>query len=360
MSAGAAGDAPLTDAPMPDTQSDAIAATLVHWSADAARRLAETICCHAGSGAYAVFDMDNTLYRNDIEEALLPFLEARGVITRETMAPSLAVVPFADEDGRRESLVGYYYRLCEIDDKVGYPWLAQIFAGLRVRDLADHVAALMASDEPLLATRFAGGRWVEEEIHRPAIFPAMVELVAALRAQDIAVYIVSAAHEELARVIGCDPVYGFGLPPENVIGVSTLLKDRATGAVTTARKLMAQGLYHPDAVRDLELTPTLWTPTTWMSGKVAAVREYIDLWRKAVVVAGDSPASDGYMLLQNVDVEQGGLRIWVDRSPLSRAALESQWIAPAAARQAALSEPVTADLNWIFVTPDALSGRTTA
>ncbi|MQT11576.1 haloacid dehalogenase-like hydrolase [Segnochrobactrum spirostomi] len=345
---------------MPDSTPDAIAAALAHWPSDAARRLAETIRRHAGTGAYAVFDMDNTLYRNDIEEALLPFLEAREIVTRETMDPSLAVVPFADEDGRRESLVGYYYRLCEIDDKVGYPWLAQIFAGLKVGDLAGHVAALLGSDEPLVATRFAGGRWIEEEIHRPAIFPAMVELVAALRAHDIAVYIVSAAHEELARVIGCDPVYGFGLPAENVIGVSTLLKDRAAGTVTTARKLMAEGLYHPDAVRDLELTATLWTPTTWMSGKVAAVREYIDLWRKAVVVAGDSPASDGYMLLQNVDIEQGGQRIWVDRSPVHRSALERQWIAPAAARQAALGEPVTADRNWIFVTPDALFVRAAA
>ena len=40
-----------------------------HWPADAARRLDALIAAHAHSGAYAVFDADNTSYQHDLEES---------------------------------------------------------------------------------------------------------------------------------------------------------------------------------------------------------------------------------------------------------------------------------------------------
>ena len=54
---------------------------LVNWPLAAAEQLGALIQAHAHSGAYAVFDADNTSYRHDLLGALLPFMEMRGVLT---------------------------------------------------------------------------------------------------------------------------------------------------------------------------------------------------------------------------------------------------------------------------------------
>ena len=141
----------------------ASATELEHWPAPAARQLNALIEATRTSGAYAVFDMDNTSYRYDLEESLLPYLEMKGVLTRDRLDPSLKLIPFKDQAGHKESLFSYYYRLCEIDDMVCYPW--------------------------------------------------------------VEVYAISAAHEELVRMVAADPRYGYNAKPENVIGVTTLLKN---------------------------------------------------------------------------------------------------------------------------------------
>ena len=64
------------------TSAAASAQELAHWSPEAASTLNAVVARHANKGAFAVFDMDNTLYRYDLEESLLPFLEMKGVLTR--------------------------------------------------------------------------------------------------------------------------------------------------------------------------------------------------------------------------------------------------------------------------------------
>lgn len=58
--------------------SQAPAAELKHWPLAAAEKLQAVIAANANSGAYAVFDMDNTGYRYDLEESLFPFLGDEG------------------------------------------------------------------------------------------------------------------------------------------------------------------------------------------------------------------------------------------------------------------------------------------
>ncbi len=101
--------------------SQASAAGLDHWPKEAAQQLDTMIAANANKGAYAVFDMDNTSYRYDLTEALLPFLEMKGVLTRDTLDPSLKLIPFKDKGDYKESLYSYYNRLCEIDDMVCLP-----------------------------------------------------------------------------------------------------------------------------------------------------------------------------------------------------------------------------------------------
>jgi len=75
----------------------AMAATeLKHWPAPAAKQLNEMIAANANKGNYAVFDMDNTSYRYDLEEALLPFMENKGLLSRDKLDPSLKLMPFKD------------------------------------------------------------------------------------------------------------------------------------------------------------------------------------------------------------------------------------------------------------------------
>ena len=59
-----------------------LATELEHWPADQAKQLNAMIAANANKGNFAVFDMDNTSYRNDLEEALLPYMENLGLITR--------------------------------------------------------------------------------------------------------------------------------------------------------------------------------------------------------------------------------------------------------------------------------------
>lgn len=329
----------------------AMATELSHWPAPAAKQLEGMIKANANKGNYAVFDMDNTSYRYDLEESLLPFLEMQGVLSREKLDPSLKLIPFKDVNGNKESLNSYYYRLCEIDDMVCYPWVAQVFSGFTLAELKGHVDALMAYGKPVPSTYYEGDTVKTIEINPPKIFSGQKQLMNLLSKNGIEVYIVSAAHEELVRMVAADPKYGYNVKPQNVIGVTTLLKDRKSGALTTSRKQIIDGKYDQAANLELELTPYLWTPATWMAGKHAAILTYIDEWKKPVLVAGDTPNSDGYMLFHSVDVEKGGIHLWINRKAKYMDQIDAM-IKKNTAAQQQLGLPVTADKNWITVTPE--------
>ncbi|AIY40118.1 Phosphoserine phosphatase [Collimonas arenae] len=326
---------------------------LEHWPAAAAEKLKSVISANANQGAYAVFDMDNTSYRYDLEESLLPFMEMKGLLTRDKLPPALKLIPFKDTPQFKESLYSYYQRLCEIDDQVCYPWVAQVFAGFTLRELKEQVDQLMTYGKPLPVRYYEAGELKTGEVQAPRLFRGMRELYQALMQNGIEVYVMSAASEDLARMLLADPKYGYNVKPQNVIGVSMLLKNRKTGELTTVRKLVTAGRYQPDALQDYELTPTLWAPLTWFEGKSAAINTYIDEWKRPILVAGDTPVSDGPMLFHKTDVEKGGVRVWVNRKDKYMQQLNAMQ-QQNAARQKALGLPVTADKNWIVVTPDAI------
>ncbi|CAH0158443.1 MULTISPECIES: hypothetical protein [Pseudomonas] len=334
--------------------SQAFAATeLKHWPAPAAKQLNEMIAANANKGNYAVFDMDNTSYRYDLEESLLPFMENKGLITRETMDPSLKLIPFKDTADHKESLFSYYYRLCEVDDMVCYPWVAQIFSGFTLKELKVQVDELMASGKPVPVSYFEGDVVKKSEVQPPKVFTGQAELYNKLMENGIEVYVMTAASEELVRMVAADPKYGYNVKPQNVIGVTTLLKDRKTGELTTARKQITAGKYDEKSNLGLELTPYLWTPATWMAGKHAAILTYIDEWKKPVIVGGDTPTSDGYMLFHDVDVAKGGVHLWINRKDKYMTQLNGM-IAKHAAAQAKEGLPVTADKNWVIVKPEEI------
>jgi phosphoserine phosphatase len=330
-----------------------LATDLKHWPADQAKALDAMIAANANKGNYAVFDMDNTSYRYDLEESLLPFMENKGLITRDKLDPSLKLMPFKDTADHKESLFSYYYRLCEVDDMVCYPWVAQVFSGFTLQELKGYVDEMMASGKPVPATYYEGDVVKNLDVNPPKIFTGQQELYNKLMENGIEVYVMTAASEELVRMVAADPKYGYNVKPQNVIGVSLLLKDPKTGELTTARKQITAGKYDEKANLGLELTPYLWTPATWMAGKQAAILTYIDEWKKPVLVGGDTPTSDGYMLFHSVDVAKGGIHLWVNRKDKYMTQIQGM-MAKHAAAQAKEGLPVTADKNWVIVTPQEI------
>ena len=334
--------------------SQVFAATeLKHWPEPAAKALNAMIAANANKGNYAVFDMDNTSYRFDLEESLLPYMENKGLITREKLDPSLKLMPFKDTAEHKESLFSYYYRLCEVDDMVCYPWVAQVFSGFTLKELKGYVDELMALDKPIPATYYDGDTVKQLNVEPPRVFTGQTELYKKLMENGIDVYVMTAASEELVRMVASDPKYGYNVEPENVIGVSLLLKDRKTGDLTTARKQITAGKYDAKSNMGLELTSYLWTPATWMAGKQAAILTYIDEWKKPVLVGGDTPTSDGYMLFHSVDVSKGGVHLWINRKDKYMTQLNGMMKKNAEA-QAKEGLPVTADKNWVIVKPDEI------
>lgn len=327
--------------------------SLQHWPADAAAELEEMIAKNANQSNYACFDMDNTSYQFDLEESLLPYLENQGIITRDSIDSSLKLIPFRDTANFTETLFSYYYRLCEIDDLVCYPWVAQIFSGFTLRELKGYVDELMAYDQDIPVKYFDEDEVVDDTVTPPRIFQGQVELYNALMANGIEVYVISAAHEELVRMVASDPKYGYNVPPENVIGVTTLLRNTSSGDLTTARKQIEEGEYDQEANLDLVYGTYLWTPATWFSGKWAAILTYIDQWKLPVLVAGDTPGSDNYMLFHGVDTGKGGVHLWVNRS-LERWEEMQEQIQENAEGQAANGREVTADKNWVVVLPEEI------
>lgn len=329
------------------------AAELKHWPKPVAKKLGKVIAENERKGAYAVFDADNTTYRNDLEESLLPFLEMKGVLTRKTMDPSLKIIPFKDTAKHKESLYSYYNRLCEVDDQVCYPWAAQIFSGFTLKELKGYVDELLAHGKPIPAEYYEAGKLTKTEVKPPEFFTGMQELYKSLHKHGIEVYVVSAASEDLVRMVLSDPEYGYGVKPQNVIGVGLQLKDRRTGEVTSSRKEIAEGRFDEKKLAGRELTPNLWAPLTWYQGKPAAINTYIDEWKKPVLVAGDTPKSDGPMLFHSADVEHGGARVWVNRKDSYMKELDGMK-RKNADRQRELGRQVTADKRWLTVVPDEI------
>ncbi|KAI4664170.1 uncharacterized protein J4E79_003672 [Alternaria viburni] len=324
-----------------------------HWPAEAATALSTMIAKNANQSNYAVFDMDNTSYRYDLEESLLPFLENRGILTRDNLDPTLKLVDFKDTANFTESLYSYYNRLCEIDDFVCYPWAAQIWSGFTLRELKTYVDELMAYNSSIPTKYWDGDEVTSSSVNPPKVFRGQVELYNALMDNGIAVYVISAAHEELVRMVASDPKYGYNVPPQNVIGVTTVLKNVTSGELTNARKQITEGTYNETANLDLVVTPYLWTPATWFAGKWAAILTYIDQWKRPILAGGDTPGSDSYMQFHGVDTAKGGVHLWINRRDAYFEQLQEE-IRNNTQAQIANGREVTADKNWVVVKPEEI------
>ncbi|MBP6861420.1 MAG: haloacid dehalogenase-like hydrolase [Neisseriaceae bacterium] len=323
------------------------------WPEPAAVRLRALIRQHAHRGEYAVFDADQTCYQHDLTEPLLAFLEQRHVLSRMSLPPELKIVPFLDTPEGSESLYGYYQRLCDLSDNIGYAWIAQSFSGISLRQLKEAIDVLLAQPQPIAVRYLVNGHHTARLVHPPRMITGMQQLLRALKQHGIATYIVSAGLEEAVRMVLADPQYGYHVPAENIMGVTTLLYPPTTGVPITARQLITAGRYSPSALSAHKLSSHLEAPLTWYEGKTAAIKAYINPIRQPILVAGDTPNSDGPMLFDATDIARGGLRLFINRSPVALARLLAMQ-ADRATQQAALNLPVTAHHNWLIMSQHLL------
>ena len=314
--------------------SAASAATeLKHWPKEARAKIEAMIRANAHQGQYATFDMDQTTYRYDLLDPLLAYMDQKGLLTRETMDPAMKIIPFRDSpefEGGKENMTSYYWRLCE----------------------------MLALKQPIKRQVWDGDKVVTVELPIPRMFRGMQELYAKLRENGIDVYIMTAAHEEIIRMVASDPKYGYNIDPEKVIGVTVLLKDPKTGELTTSRMQISEGRYDQKKNLDLVTTSFLTNPMTWFEGKQGSTIGYINQWQRPIMAAGDSTGSDTYML-ESVNVERGGIKLWINRKPGNpvedkKARWTIEHADKSAAEQNELNMPVTANKNWIFIDPDTI------
>ena len=190
----------------------------------------------------------------------------------------------------------------------------------------------------------------------PRIYPAQRELINTLQVNGIEVYIITAALEELTRMIVSDPKYGLNVKPENVIGISCLLKDRKTQEVTTARKQIAEGHFWDETFSKedhsaMEVTPCILSHEPFYVGKFAALKEYIHPIKRLILVAGAS-LSDHFLLFCS-DYSKGGLKLWINHKAedwnITQKAYHTR-----AEHEKELRHDVTGDKNRIMMDPKDL------
>ncbi|MFE5406343.1 haloacid dehalogenase-like hydrolase [Streptomyces sp. NPDC056580] len=289
--------------------------------------LAARVLASARPGDFAVLDADNTLWRHDLCEALLALLEAEGVLSVRRLDPALRAFEPA-EDG------SLYAHARTLPGRVGidaaYRWMTRVFAHLPVDLLKEQVDRLMRRSGPVPYLVRVDGRSTVEHVDPPVIHPAQRRLVRSLREAGLGVHVVTGALGVVARMVLCDPRYGFALPLAAVHGARLAPVPGDTGNLTGTL-----------AIRE---------PVTWYAGKPAVVRARVDRVRRPLLVAGDSPSD--WELLAHCDADRG-VRLWVDRSERhTRAlveALDQGLFVPGAGDRTGMVA------GWVRVTPEQLA-----
>ena len=284
---------------------------------------------------YVVFDWDNTSIMNDCEEALFmyqiehlafqlepdefarllrqdvpegPFKAAAGYVTRD--ARPVLMQDLADDisfdyrwlhaaQGKGDSLAQIqtsaqfqdfraklyfmYEAICDTHPlDIGYKWIITFFTNMRpqqlqalmlesiqhglgdaLRKVRYESPASLPGKAGLVATSFFHGLRINEDI---------VSLMHTLRANGIDVFVSTASLDDVVRVFASDPNFGYGVAPENVIGLGLEMQD---------------GKYTSTYRKNWHFN--------WGPGKTIGIRNVLGARGEPLMVFGDSDG-DAWML----------------------------------------------------------------
>lgn len=313
------------------------------WRPTVRENLEALIESHLDSGRAVVFDFDNTILCRDIGEATLQVLsEDDSFRVRQDVrlsSPPLQAGGAGLQPEGGESLVAYYNGLLgAMNHQPGetepyahaYAWLVQAMAGLDPANVvrqtevayADGIGWQDAKRDELGETRVT-------EFPRPFFYPEMVDLIGVLLKSGMEVYVVSASNIWSVRWMVCkvlnpriQELHGedLAIPPEHVIGISTLLLDTRSGRLERDHLLVrsnpAYAQLDPEELHHYQLTSTIDFPVSSYHGKVARILRDVSRQRPLMVV-GDSP-NDFAML------GWGEHRLWIAR--LEKASYQQQFL----------------------------------
>lgn len=227
----------------------------------------------ARPGDVAAFDFDGTVCCWDVSEAAVAEGVRRDLFT-DAGVLDLVCPPIGDVHWR-DGLVRYYETLSACDTRDGthfghYPgslWTAQIFAGHTLGAYLDCVDGGLA--------HHLG----------PRPIPEVVDLMDALAARGVTVYVVTAGiawaiRRTVAALVNPLMQRTGGLPLDRVLGITALLRDPHTGALLTDDAAIAR--YGEDYLRgaptchDLVVTALTGGGLSFAGGKVAALIDRSD------------------------------------------------------------------------------------
>jgi hypothetical protein len=298
------------------------------WEPQTRKALQDLISRGSGKELPVVFDFDNTIVSGDIGEATLAVLVRDGILRTERI-PACLSPAFRSPSGRKISvhsvpdLTAYYAALIEATADShsdpspfanGYVWAVEAMTGLSPLQIIKTTAKAYALSKPgvLCPIVVTPGK---TSFPAPFVLPEMAELLAQLRRCRFDVWIVSASNVwsvrwMVARVL--NPLiqkHGVraAIPPDHVIGVSTLLMDRRGRLhkdTVLARENPGYAALDPAVLRSLRLTSKLQFPAATYGGKVACIWESIG--QQPFLGAGDSPGDLPMLTFCNN-------RLWIER-----------------------------------------------
>jgi len=281
------------------------------WTDTVYEKLTGIIAGSAGQGKMVVFDFDNTTQARDISEAMLAQAQQADVIDPKTLSPAM-FPPFTSADGKQMAISAgiydYYEALLDsggdsdpFREYSSLPMPASVFNGRTVGDFVAQTSAVYNGGSG--AEDLKSG--VQSKIlgaGRPFIYPQMADLYGNLRSHGYDVWVVSAGIGWAVRWMvqnALNPAivakYGkdAALPLDQVVAVSTLMKDRGTGKLVSDYQLTHQtpdAAYinlEPARIAQLEILALPDGLTSWRGGKTGAIDNVITRG-ELFMAAGDS------------------------------------------------------------------------
>lgn len=294
-----------------------------NWTPQIKNRLEKLLKQNSNQHKKVIFDFDNTVVSRDIGEATLAYLVKDKVLDIEKIkhfSPTFMLDNKEVSVTNVSDLTEYYEKFMEstahhTNDDIsvmnGYVWLTQMMEGLSPLDIINetkkgYMSGAASKDRELGKVTKIDVTEGKTSYGVPFFHPETVDLIGNLLINNYDVYFVSASNvwtirymvtKELTKLIKEKFKKDLTIPPENVFGISTLIKDKRTGIlykdIQLVREKSSQARLYANLdeneLKNYELTNQLVLPVTAFDDKTTNIMKYIvKEGEKPFLTAGDS------------------------------------------------------------------------
>lgn len=297
-----------------------------NWNPQTKQKLEKLLTLNANKDKKVIFDFDNTTISRDIGDATFAWLVKEKKIDIEKIKP---FSPDFTLDGKEVSVTGgidlteYYEKIQEVtsydkNDKSpaynGYAWVVQTMEGKTPFEVIE------ASRNAFLDNKASKDRelGIETKIEVtpgktsyrvPFYHPETVDLIGNLLLNGYNVYVISASNVwsirymvtvEMAKLLKKEFGKNIAIKPENVFGLSTLLKDKRNGQLYKDTYLVKENKKYAglaqEELKNYQLTNQMVYPLSGYEGKTSIILTKITKdYERPFLACGDS--SGDYSML---------------------------------------------------------------